>query len=174
MDNSEKSNLTHLYQANQQATEKLLAEQAKVELEFGNQLTPPPEVWDNLSMELVNDEAKINKNTRNVKRKFTTWAIAMAASVFMVSMSWLMWSNYNLQIQLQQVVLANKHLELQFKQDSIQTYSQSSLITEIAALESKLYFSKSEQEMLSLLLVRKKLMQQIIESQKEESHEYSI
>lgn len=174
MDNMEKSNLTHLYQTDEQETEKILFEQAKVELEFTNQLTPPTDAWNNLAIQLADHDANINESTPNAKRKLTTWAISMAASVFMVSMGWLMWSNYNLQIQLQQVVLANKHLELQFKQDSIQTYSQSGLITEIAELESKLYYSQSDKEMLSLLLVRKKLMQQIIERQKEESNEYSI
>jgi len=174
MDNTEKSNLTHLYQTNVQETEKVLFEQAKVELVLTNQLTPPSDAWENLVIQLADDDTNINRKGRHTKRKLTTWAISMAASVFMISMGWLMWSNYHLQIQLQQVVMANKHLELQFKQDSIQSYSQSGLITEIAELESKLYYSQSDKEMLSLLLVRKKLMQQIIERQKEESHEYSI
>jgi len=174
MDNKEQPNLTDLQMADEKAAEDFLFKQAKVELNIESQLLPPTDVWQDIEMQISVLEKESQPKHSLSKKRSITWGISMAASFILMSVGWLMWSNYHLQGQLQQVILANQYLELQLERETTPTFNQTLLVSKISELENKLYYSNNDKEMLALLMARKKLIQQIIELQKEENHEYSI
>jgi len=129
--------------------------------------TPPMSDW-------LAIKARIEKKKKRNQTSIGQVLFGVAASTFFLAAGWLLWSNYHLQSQLEQVILANQYLELELEQEQSPTFRQATLLTEISGVEYKLYHSKSEKEKLMLLKAREKLMKKIVEQQKEAHHEFSI
>ncbi|MCO4822743.1 MAG: hypothetical protein KC469_11795 [Flavobacteriaceae bacterium] len=174
MDNKITTGSTNSYGVNESEIENTLMHQAKKELEPNKQIQPPEELWQKINSQIKMIDNEDKASSFSIKRKLSIGVFSTAASLFLVSMVWLMWSNHQLQNQLKQVIITNQYLELQLEKENTPSYYQTKLITQIRELENELLFSHDDKEMLSLLIARKKIMQKIVELQKEENHEYSI
>lgn len=156
--------LMHINNCTQCAMERQKLVALKISANQINVDKPPNLAWENIAKSLPVDKKKNNRIKELI--------YAFAASLFMVSVGWLMWSNHSLQNQLQQVLIANQVLELQLKQEA--NIQQPSLLLEVKAVESNLYHSNNTHHQLQLLKARQRLLQQIVERQAGEQHEFSI
>ena len=129
-------------------------------------LTPPAEVWKKLAHSPV-----VNRKRRGRKWMFLA---AIAASTSFISFTWLMFNNYQLQNQLKQVLQVNQRLELQLIQNSMPTFKQARLITQVREIEFQLQEATTAIEKLTLLKARQKLINKMVNLQKGNSNEYSI
>ncbi|MCO4822740.1 MAG: hypothetical protein KC469_11780 [Flavobacteriaceae bacterium] len=158
--------LMHINNCTQCAMERQKLVALKISANQINVEKPPNLAWENIAKSLPVDKKKNNRIKEIV--------YACAASFFMVSVGWLMWSNYQLQGKLEQVLFANQHLELQLKHEQHPSFYQAKLLSQINQLEHKLIKAQNEKEKLSLLNTRYKLMKKMVDNQKGINREYSI
>lgn len=136
------------------------------------ELIPPPQSdWLEIQQRMAN-KAKVK-----AKVKLTSpiqWFISVAASAFIVAVGWLAWSNHHLQGQLEEVLYVNQMFELQLMQDSIPTFQQSQLQSQIRTVELLLIDAKTPKEKLSLLKARQKIIAEMVINTQGVQHEFSI
>ena len=100
--------------------------------------------------------------------------MATAASLIMVTAVGLLWSNYSLQHQLEQVLLVNQTIENQLVQDSMPTFHQAQLLSKIRVIDLQLINATTAKEKLKILKQRQKLMAEMVKNSKGKEYEYSI
>jgi len=146
--------------------EKLMA--LKLSANQIDAVAPPNSIWRQLEAQLP------GKTPKKLNKK--TGLVAVAATVFMMALSWLFWSNYQLHQQFEEVLVTNKLLEEQLIIESIPTIAQVGIISELEKLTTQLYFAKDKKEKLYLLQKRREVFQRYFEkaSQKESENEFSI
>jgi hypothetical protein len=158
--------LLHIESCTQCKTERQKLIALKASANQIDLIQPPIIAWNNIAPTLT---VKINKTNRIRKILIST-----AASVFMVSISWLMWSNYSLQHQLEQVLLINKTIENQLVQDRMPTFHQTQLLSKIRLIDLQLINATTSKEKLNILKHRQKLMTEMVSNSKGKEYEYSI
>lgn len=114
-------------------------------------------IWQELSSKLPTVEKK--------QSKFKQFVFASAASFFIASMIWLMWSHNQLQQQFEDVLLANQLLELQLKQDKTPNFLQTKLLSEVWFIEDELSKTDSIKEQVKLLKKRELLIKGMLKQQ---------
>lgn len=161
-----KIELMHIESCTQCKTEREKLKALRLSANQISDMQPPDDMW-----------AMIEKNIPTAKKehsKFKQFLMATAASFFVAAIGWLMWSNYQLQGQLQQVLFANQQLDLQMKYEKKPTVFQVKLLNKMNNLEQQLINVKTEKDKIELLNARYKLMKTLVEYQKGENREYSI
>lgn len=138
----------------------------KISAEHYQVMTPPTQVWQGLKANLP----KVNKRKASAK----TFATSLAASLFLTATAWLMWSNYTLQQQLEQVLIVPSAVELQLVNNNIPTFQQTQLLSRIHLLDLQLMKTTAPQNKLALLQQRKRLIRQMLKTKQGKSYEYSI
>lgn len=129
-------------------------------------LTPDKEVWQ------VIKSQHLDKTKHSSKLK--QFIYASVASLFFVSVGWLVWNNYSLQQELEQVLLVNQSLEGQLIQVNTPTYHQTQLLSKLRFIDLQLMEAITTAEKLSLLQQRKKLMEEMVVDSQRDNYEYSI
>jgi hypothetical protein len=133
-------------------------------------LTIPPEsVWMQIKSTRTDNVSKIKRTKYQIG-----YVSRIAASVFFISVGWLVWSNYQLKAELNDALQVNRMLEIQLTQENTATFQQTQLLSEIRLIELRLGEAKTLHEKLSLLREREKVMQVMVFTIKGESYEYSI
>jgi len=129
-------------------------------------IQPPVMAWTNIKSRQTVNNKKVGK--------FKHFIYATAASVFCISIAWLMWSNYSLQQQLQRVLLVNQSLESQLVQESIPTFQQTQLLSKIHLIDLKLMKAMTTEEKLLILNERQQLMAEMVNYSQGNDYDYSI
>lgn len=129
-------------------------------------VVPPVAAWENIQNKLPVPTPQSNPLMRFV--------YASAASVFMMAVGWLMWSNYTLQQQMEEILLVNMILEDKINIEQKVTFQQASLVELLQELDSELYQATTTKEKLAILQKRRQLIQQHLASKIEDEHEFSI
>ena len=127
---------------------------------------PPKETWLALQNKLPNKQEKVSH--------FKRYVFSSAASLFFVAVGWLVWSNYSLQKQLEQVLLVNQTIESQLVQESMPTFHQAQLLSKIRVIDLQLINATTSKEKLKILKQRHKLMAEMVRNSKGKEYEYSI
>ncbi len=156
--------LRHIEQCTQCATERAKLMALTVSAKHMEVMTPPAAVWQDLSRDV-----KAKKHSM-----FRRFFYSSAASIFFAAVGWLMWSNYNLQQQIEDVLLVNMMLEDKVNFEQRITFRQATLVEQLRSLDVELYQATSTQEKLDILQKRKELIQQHLLSMGEDSNEFSI
>jgi len=125
--------------------------------------TPPSFVWEGIQR-----SGKIPKSQRNRLWQAVT---GLAATILICG---LLFNNYQLQGQLEQVLLVNQSLELQIIQDSAPTFRQAKLLTKIRKIDLQLLEATVASDKLVFLKERQKLITEMVRSQKGGDYEFSI
>ncbi|MDG1751594.1 MAG: hypothetical protein P8I03_08035 [Thalassotalea sp.] len=163
-----------IFNSEDSMAETYLFEEAKAELEMVNQLTPPEEIWGEITKQI----SKSNVETKYFQQKHILkkgiWAMATAASLIMITAVGLLWSNYSLQHQLEQVLLVNQTIENQLVQDSMPTFHQAQLLSKIRDIDLQLINASTAKEKLKILKQRQQLMAEMVRNSKGKEYEYSI
>ena len=136
-------------------------------------LTPPDDVWQ----KIVERQQVSNKVIKLKPRKqfsIYQWSAGVAAAGLLFSMSWLVWNNYQLQNQFQQVMRVNQELELQLVQNNNPTFYQTQLLSKIHQIDLQLMQATSATEKLSLLNKRKEIMAKMNKAKQGGRDEFSI
>lgn len=141
-------------------------------------ITPPPQSWQQIKASMAQPQVIATPATVT---QLSVWQVspwqslgAMAATVMLSAFGWLMWSNYQLQGQLEQVLQVNQTLELQLDQQHIPDFQQAELIQQVRHLEKALEQTDSKAQKLKLLTQRQQLVADLLEAQNEVQHEFSI
>lgn len=116
-------------------------------------------------------------NTVNKKPKIVPFYInffALVASTICIAMGWLVWSNNQLQNQLEQVLLTNQQLELKLVSPIINTYEQVFFVNKLNDLDQKLQHVNSLQQKVMLLQKRSALVLELYKTQQGVSNVFSI
>ena len=121
-----------------------------------------------------NEQIAEQPNIRTTRSFLFQQIMGIAASTFFVAVGWLVWNNYQLQNQLEQVLMVNQSLELQLFENSSPTFHQASVLNKVRNIELQLSKSKKVEEKLILLNKRKSLIQEIVNTQKENDDAISI
>lgn len=175
MDNKEKSNLTQLNSSEEKILEEFLFTQAQAELQIENQLEPPLSVWQEIERRSNDPNSDVRYKTSHSNQKFSAWGLSLAASVFLMSMGWLIWSNYHLQNQFEQVLVLNQQLEQQLTFSTLPQYQQTQLITQLNRLNILLLETETTRDKIKILKKRQNIIAQIINrKQQGKTHEFSI
>ena len=132
----------------------------------------PKEAWQNIAVRREN--IKVVKLEQRARFSPFRWPVGVAASAFFLSVSWLMWSNHQLQTQLEQVLAVNQTLEIQLMQGSTPTFYQTQLLSKIRWIELQLAEANTPKEKILLLKQRQKIMAEMVEHKQGKSYEYSI
>ena len=112
----------------------------------------------------------------NQKKKKDIWSyvVGFAASTTFLALTWLMFNNYQLQQQLEQVLQVNQNLELQLVQDTMPTFRQAQLLLSVRKIEQELVIAITPAEKLVLLKKRQRLIADMIKGQNGAQNEFSI
>ena len=154
--------------------ENYLFEKAKVELEIANQLTPPEDIWSEIIKQLSDNNVDTKSFQQKQLLKKGMWGMATAASLIMITSVGLLWSNYSLQNQLEQVLLVNQTIENQLVQESMPTFHQAQLLSKIRSIDLQLITASTAKEKLKILKQRQQLMAEMVRNSKGKEYEYSI
>jgi len=140
----------------------LLREQAK-NMEM---LTPPTSVWFNIVKHKTQQ-----KKERNIQYRYVSLAVSVVVSVLGI----LMFNNYKLQQQVEQVLQVNQSLELQLIQNTLPTFQQAKMLSRVREIEQQLVHARSQKEKLRLLKQRQQIISKLVQSQgKGEDHVFKI
>jgi len=132
-------------------------------------LVPDEMNWQAIKQRTTNAEQdKGGANTKSKRPYFIQQMMGIAASTFLVAVGWLAWSNYQLQNQLEQVLMVNQSLERQLIQDEVPSFRQAKLLNKVRLIEEDLIYVQSQKEKLKLLKERQKLVAQMVRYQGEE------
>ncbi|WP_206483172.1 hypothetical protein [Thalassotalea sp. G2M2-11] len=99
---------------------------------------------------------------------------ATAASIMMLSISWLMWSQHQLQRQLDEVLVINMMLEDKLNNESHITFQQAALVEVLREIDEELYQASSAKEKIKILQKRRQVIQQHFVQSKGDENEFSI
>jgi len=100
--------------------------------------------------------------------------IATAASTFFIAVGWLIWNNYQLQSQLEQVLFVNNQLEERLDKLGGTKFNVSNSFIKVLAIEKELSKATSIEIQMDLLRQREQLMRKIINMKESGEYEYSI
>lgn len=158
--------LMHINNCTQCASERKKLMALKVSANQLDVIHPPKEVWNELKSHLPIP----HKQTSHIKQIM----LSTAVSLFFVAVGWLVWSNYSLQHQLQEVLLVNMLLEDKVNMNQQVTFQQATLVEALRELDSKLYQAHSTKQKLMILQKRRELIQQHLAKPQGNSDEFSI
>lgn len=127
---------------------------------------PPNDVWQEL-------EKRLPRN-KNKASQFKQFIFASAASLFFIAVTWLVWSNYSLQNQLQEILLVNMMLEDKVNISQQVTFQQATLVARLRELDHELFQAHSTKEKLKILQKRRALIQQHLVEPQGKNDEFSI
>jgi len=131
--------------------------------------------WRKINDRLNNTKPTVIIKAQPVKnRPYVKQFLSMAATVTLVSIGWLGWSNYQLQNQLAVALKINQRIELQLAKYTQPRLAQVYLLQDISVVEQKLTTEKSLKNKIALLNERSLLMKQVLEYQQGDSYEFSI
>jgi hypothetical protein len=133
-------------------------------------MTPPPQSWQKIKSTMQDKPAQPKFEKPSPWQNIT----AIAATLMLTAFGYLMWSNYQLQGQLKQVLQVNQALELQLDQNNMPGFRQAQLLLQVKGLEQALDQAQNPSDKLRLLQQRQQLIADMIEAQKGEQHEFSI
>jgi len=161
--------LLHLQQCSQCMEDINSLEQLQQSAREIQVIVPDEMNWQAIKQRTANTEQVNSLSSLKKKRPFFFQQImGIAASTFLVALGWLAWSNYQLQNQLEQVLIVNQSLERQLIQDEIPTFRQAKLLNKVRLIEEDLIYVQSQKEKLRLLKERQKLVAQMVRYQGEE------
>jgi len=161
--------LLHLQQCSQCIEDVNLLEQLQLSAKEIQVIVPDEINWQAIKQRTINTEqVNVQSNSKSKRPYFFQQIMAIAASTFLIAVGWLAWSNYQLQNQLEQVLLVNQSLERQLIQDEIPTFRQAKLLNKVRLIEEDLIYVQSQKEKLRLLKERQKLVAQMVRYQGEE------
>lgn len=149
--------------------EKLQVDALRTAVLNENLISPPEHIWERITI----TQASLDSVTRS-KISWQKSIIKLAASVFFVSISWLMWNNHALKAEMNEVLQVNRLLEKQLMESSMPTFRQTQLLFEVRQIEIALSEAETTKEKLILLKEREKLMQAMIFKKQGHRYEYSI
>ena len=129
-------------------------------------MQPPSDVWLALNKQLPK-----NKHKASQLKQFI---LASAASLFFVAVGWLVWSNYSLQNQLQEILLVNMMLEDKVNISQQVTFQQATLVARLRELDHELFQAHSTEQKLKILQKRRALIQQHLVEPQGKNDEFSI
>lgn len=140
---------------------------------------PDESNWQNIQQKLANRGITNNSRVSHLPTKSRNKIVyqkllAMAASIFFVSVGLLAWNNHQLQNQLEQVLMVNQSLELQLLKNSLPTIRQTRLLLSIRDIEEQLQFVNTTKEKLTLLKARRQLIAAMVDLQQGAQNEISI
>lgn len=164
--------LAHIQQCDECKNQYQLLSQLYQDAHTQPMINPPEEVW--LKIAATRNNNRLNKNQQPTKKSRWPWLIGLAASTLFFTVTWLAWNNYQLQFQLEQVLLVNQGLELQLTQNQAPSYRQAQLLLEVRKVELNLSHNKSKKEKLALLKQRHALMSEMVKENQGATYEYSI
>jgi hypothetical protein len=130
-------------------------------------LTPPEGDWLAIQQRMAN-KTKV-KRTSPIRAY-----MSIAASILVISVGWLAWTNHHLQGQLEQVLQVNQSLEIQLIQGSTPTFQQTQLLSKIMLIEMRLAKATTTEEQLLILRERQEAMTKLVISKQGKQHEFSI
>jgi len=144
----------------------------------GNQIQlelPDEDNWRNISNKLTTSKLTVMAEAKQRKsRPYIKHFLAMAASVSFVFIGWMGWSNYHLQSQLDQALLANQFLEEQLNNSQAITYKKAVLVESLRSLDSELYDAETVREKLILLEKRQQVINSYISNKQGRDYVFSI
>jgi hypothetical protein len=158
--------LMHINSCTQCATEREKLIALKVSANQISLVHPPHKIWNELKNKLPSQKQK----TSQIKQL----VLASAASLFFVAVGWLVWSNYSLQHQLQEVLLVNMMLEDKVNITPEVTFQQAALVEALRTLDSDLYQAHSTKQKLLILQKRRELIQEHLAKPQGNNYEFSI
>ena len=164
--------LAHIQQCDECKNQYQLLSQLYQDAHIQPTINPPEEVW--LKICATRNNNRSNENKQQTKKSQWQWLIGLAASTLFFTVTWLAWNNYQLQFQLEQVLLVNQGLEIQLIQNQVPSYRQAQLLLEVRKIELNLSNSKSKKEKLALLKQRYSLMSEMVKENQGNKYEYSI
>jgi len=86
-----------------------------------------------------------------------------------------MFNNYQLQQQMEQVLQVNQSLEIQLLQNTIPTFQQAKMLSDVRNIEQALIQAQQPKEKLRLLKQRQRIITNLVESQvKGDDHVFTI
>ncbi|NQZ10432.1 MAG: hypothetical protein HRT35_25040 [Algicola sp.] len=160
----------HLQQCDEcQAQQQLLAQltNSAVELEL---ITPPAQSWQTIKATMAQQRVQPSAVTKPYWHNVT----AIAATVMLTMFGYLMWNNFQLQNQLEQVLQVNQSLEQQLDQKDVPGIYQADLLLQVRGVEQALDKAKSKTQMLALLKQRQQLISEMVDVQKGAEDVFSI
>lgn len=132
-------------------------------------ISPPEHVWERIVVTQAAKPSMIS-SIFSWRKSF----IKLAASVCVVSISWLLWNNHALKTELDEVLQVNRLLEGQLMKTNMPTFQQTQLLSEIRIIELALSEAMTTKEKIVLLKKREKLMQTMVYKKQGQRYEYSI
>jgi hypothetical protein len=167
--------LLHLQQCYQCQEDIKSLEELKKSAELIQVIVPGELNWQAIKQRTSHKQKIVIKPKKHSARSLIVQQImGIAASTFFLAVGWLVWNNYQLQSQLEQVLMVNQSLELQLFENTSPTFHQASVLNKVRNIELKLSQSKNVEEKLSLLNKRKSLIQEIVNTQEESDDAISI
>ncbi len=164
-------------QEQQQLLTQLTNSAAALEL-----VTPPPQSWQAIKASM--NQPKVsqpvglsiapNINPSAVKKPYWHNVTAIAATVMLTMFGYLMWNNFQLQNQLEQVLQVNQTLEQQLDQKDVPGIYQTDLLLQVRGIEQALDKAKSKAQKLALLKQRQQLISDMVDAQKGAQDAFSI
>lgn len=158
--------LMHINNCTQCASERKKLMALKVSANQLDVIHPPQEAWETIKARLPIQKKAVSH--------FKRYVFSSAASLFFVAVGWLVWSNYSLQHQLQEVLLVNMMLEDKVNMNQQVTFQQATLVEALRKLDSELYQAHSTKQKLMLLQKRRELIQQHLAKPQGNNDEFSI
>ncbi|WP_206483175.1 hypothetical protein [Thalassotalea sp. G2M2-11] len=144
--------LLHIQSCTQCKIERQKLMALKVSANQMSLMSPSDEVWQQLAKQLP-----VKKKKSFSIKSFT---YASAASLMMLSIGWLMWSQHQLQQELEAVLVLNNKLEEQLYKADVPAYNQVLIMHDLSEINSRLVGTKSTKEKIEILDRRSKLIQQ--------------
>jgi hypothetical protein len=164
-----KEETVHIEECEQCRDEYNLLLQLKSSAEEIPLLSPNDANWQAIEKRIA---YKTDKQPRKSSISYTL--LATAASILLIAGGWLIGSNYQLQRQLDQVLLVNHDLEEKLSQLGGTQFGASLSFMQIIALEEKLKEKNSNDIKLKLLKERENMINKMVLIKKEGEYEYSI
>jgi len=165
-DEYSQTEIVHLQQCHQCQEDVKSIEQLTSAGQVMPTLIPDELNWQVIQQRTLKREQKpVTPATKKNRLFIYTKLMAIAASTFFIAVGWLVWSNYQLQSQLEQVLLVNQSLELQLFENSAPSFHQANVLNEVRNIELQLINEKSNKRKLALLTARKQLIQEIVNIQ---------
>ena len=165
----------HVQECEQCQEDIKLLEQLKASANVMPVIIPEASNWQAIRRHTIDKKSvAIPRKIKRARPYFFQQFIGIAASTFFIAVGWLVWSNYQLQSQLEQVLMVNQSLELQLFDNATPTFHQAGVLNKVRNIELKLSQSTNAEEKLILLNKRKLLIQEIVNIQKENNDAISI
>ncbi|MCJ8273562.1 MAG: hypothetical protein MJK04_29695, partial [Psychrosphaera sp.] len=144
----------HLQQCDEcQAQQQLLAQltNSAAELEL---VTPPAQSWQVIKASMNQPKAPQLVQSSTTTKPYWHNVTAIAATVMLTMFGYLMWNNFQLQSQLEQVLQVNQSLEQQLDQKDVPGIYQADLLLQVRGVEQALDKAKSKAQKLAQLKQR--------------------